>query len=440
VTATATAPAAPTVAGEDWLVWSSRGGNWTTRWVGGDAAKVVAERPALVVGEGARMWRVERHNEVLEVLGCDCALEEEAKCTDRTPGKSLGLRVVELGGGATTDLIKADTGPLYGFNVDAEQIIEVVGGTGSKLLVLASDEAYSCNETDVDRGVLAFDLAQGREIEGYRAGLLKQLPAPVLRDAAAQIKKELIDCEEERRLDEDPELIELEVKLVSGAPKLRWTLGVTASHACDTRHLALGRASSGLIPGAASLGLDAVPAGVAQALQAIGDADAVGWSRIEFTGAAREEALARFTAVEASVWPIERTARVRRGSDPGAGAGAGAEPSKLDEGRKHAREKNYAAAIAAFDAALAADKTLAAAYSGRGHARLLSGELDAAKADFEAALTHNDKPAFQASVYFNLGQLAEKQRDVPAARSAYTRSVALRPNRTVSAALAKLGP
>lgn len=45
-----------------------------------------------------------------------------------------------------------------------------------------------------------------------------------------------------------------------------------------------------------------------------------------------------------------------------------------------------------------------------------------------------------AMTHFNLGQVAEKQRDIPAARSAYTRSLELRPNKIVTAALARLAP
>lgn len=425
----AVAAAPMNAAAEDWLVWSSRGGNWTTRWIRSDATQVVAERPALVVGDGARMWRVERHNGVVEVLDCACAGMDigGSKCGPPTRVTSLGLRSVELGTDATTELIKPLTGTEYAANPEARQDLEVVGGAGSKVLVLVSEESYTCNEVDIDRGVLAFDIATGLKLEDYRDGLMRQLPPALVRDASLQIKKELIECEDEGRLGEEPSVEELGVLLVAGAPKLRWTLGVIASHTCT--HVARGQVSSGLIPAAASLGLDAVPAGVAQALAALGDAEAVGWSRIEFAGPAREEALARFTAVEASVWPIERSVRV--GGEP-------TEESRLDAGRRLTREKNYAAAIAAFDAALVADETLATAYSGRGHARQLAGDLDAAKLDFQAALTHDSKPAFQASVYFNLGQVAEKQGDVAAARSAYTRSIELRPNETVSAALAKL--
>ncbi|MCA9519296.1 MAG: tetratricopeptide repeat protein, partial [Myxococcales bacterium] len=110
-------------------------------------------------------------------------------------------------------------------------------------------------------------------------------------------------------------------------------------------------------------------------------------------------------------------ARSARASDAAGPAPASpgarkAAEAKVGEGRKATKAKRWAEAIAAFDAALAADGSYAPALSGRGYARLLraeGGDLDAARLDFEAALAAEPKDGkFRAAVMFNLGVLAEK--------------------------------
>jgi len=87
---------------------------------------------------------------------------------------------------------------------------------------------------------------------------------------------------------------------------------------------------------------------------------------------------------------------------------------KIDAGRKATAAKKYDEAVAAFDAALAISPFAAKAFSGRGYARLMrasAGDLDAAKKDFQRALEEetNDMK-FRASVHFNLGLVAERQK------------------------------
>nr|AYM53090.1 tetratricopeptide TPR_2 repeat protein [Nannocystis exedens] len=145
----------------------------------------------------------------------------------------------------------------------------------------------------------------------------------------------------------------------------------------------------------------------------------------------RDAALARFSATPEGPWPAA-TATLVSTRTPA--------QERLEEGRRLTRAGDHAGAIAAFDAALELDGDLAAAFSGRGYARLLARDFAAARKDFEAALTMDAKPAFQAAVLFNLGQVAAKLADRTAARDAYTRSLELRPNKTVQAALTALGP
>lgn len=100
----------------------------------------------------------------------------------------------------------------------------------------------------------------------------------------------------------------------------------------------------------------------------------------------------------------------------------------IETGRKLSRDKDYAGAITAFDKAIAAEPKLARAWSGRGFAKLGQDELAGAKADFEQALTLEDAPKFQAAVFFNLGQIAEKQNDPTAALSHYEKANTLSPS------------
>jgi hypothetical protein len=55
----------------------------------------------------------------------------------------------------------------------------------------------------------------------------------------------------------------------------------------------------------------------------------------------------------------------------------------VSQGRRLTGDKDYAAAIERFGAAIEVDGAYAPAYSGRGYARLLADQLEAARADFE---------------------------------------------------------
>ncbi len=434
------APATPAAAGEgegDWLVWFVKDGVPTTRWleVAGGAAKVLAERRALLVGEGAKIWRIERADASVERMSCECAeTEDEAACKKRRKVTTLGLRAAQLGGG-TTALIEAATGTDYGSF--SEQELAVAGGVGSKLLVRRVDDVFACGvHPDYDHGVEVFDLAAGKEIEDAFAWATA-LPAPLRRKAAEEIHKIMTECEEiEGAQKTDPVealasrgmfVNELTVALVEGAPELRWTFGEFVVYACSSDYTAASTVKSGLLPEAAPIGLVPLPPALSQALASIGSADAVGWSHLEL-GAEKEAALAQVKASPEPAWPSGRVSDAAEGRDDPVQA-------KVAEGRDRTRAKDYTAAIAAFDAALKLDGGLASAYSGRGYARLLAGQLEAAQADFEAALARSDAANFKAAVEFNLGQVAERRGDVAGARAAYTRSLGLREVKAVRAAL-----
>lgn len=437
----AAAPATPTerpaepvlAAGDDWLLWFARDGSWTTRWVrvDGEATQTITERKALLVGAGATIWRVERRDAELEVLGCDCAeLDDPAACKARAKLKTLGLQATELGGGAVTTIRAPQSGTSYGESF-AEQGVAIVGGADGRLLVEWSDDAFTCGaHPNYERAVEVFDLAAGKASEEAFKDWPARLPEPVRAPAEKQIKEHIAGCDPEFDTFSPPALIEVGVALRGGAPEVHWTFGSEVTYACDSRYMAAGETRSPLVPEAAPIGLAPLPAGVAKALAEIGDAEAVGWSKLAVAPADRMATIARFSVAPEGPWP-PATSSLEVTRTPA--------QEQLDAARALTKAGKYKEAIAAFDAALAIDGEVATAYSGRGYARLLAGELAEARKDFDAALAKDKKPAFQAAVQFNLGQVAERLGDRAAARAAYERSLELRPNKTVQAALTALG-
>jgi tetratricopeptide (TPR) repeat protein len=105
--------------------------------------------------------------------------------------------------------------------------------------------------------------------------------------------------------------------------------------------------------------------------------------------------------------------------------------AEVQRGRKLTAAKNYKAARMAFEAAIAVDAKHARAWSGLGYAALLDGSPEAVSAAFEQALTLDADPKFQAAVWFNLGLLAEQQKDLSAARTAFSKSMELHPSEAV---------
>jgi tetratricopeptide (TPR) repeat protein len=77
----------------------------------------------------------------------------------------------------------------------------------------------------------------------------------------------------------------------------------------------------------------------------------------------------------------------------------------------------------------------ARAWSGRGYAKLLAGKLDNAARDFNFALTLDTTDAYRAAIWFNFGQVAEKQKKLKQARRAYRTANQLRPSKAAKKAL-----
>ncbi|HEY4175177.1 MAG TPA: hypothetical protein VGM90_00025 [Kofleriaceae bacterium] len=140
---------------------------------------------------------------------------------------------------------------------------------------------------------------------------------------------------------------------------------------------------------------------------------------------------------------------VKAGSGAGSGkAGSGSNApvdpkaqtayrAAMKKGREATAKKQWADAIAGFDAALKAKPGDSRATGERGFARLLEGtDLAAAEKDFDRAASSTKDQKILASIWFNRGLLEEKQGQADNALAAFATSNVLRPT---PAAAKKLG-
>ena len=432
---------------DEWLVWFVREGRFTTRWV--DAARsegsLVAERHALVVSDGRELWEVKRHDATVDVMGCPCMDDERAPGCNHPTGTltNVGLQANALVGGGTFDIHPPDTELLYGGDIDVGMSIQ--GGVGSKLFYRWSNNGYFCGAHGLyESGDVVYDLAKKDQVDAWEP-VNKGLPAATREAAAKELRKVLVECDGpedasslQEVLDSVMDLAGLHVGLVDGKPKIAWDFEAEVYYACSADYAASAQQSTGLHEGAAPLGLGTpMPAGLGKVLAGLGSATTVGWSKMEVTGEAREAALAAFAKASEDAWPPS----VMKEEEPkGATAEATAQAKvRLNAGRKLTRAKDFAAAIAEYDAALALDPKLAQAWSERGYAKLLAGDLDAAKDDLEHALPFDEGNNYRASVHYNLGLVAEKKGDLATAKAEFSESIDMRPNATVSKALERVG-
>jgi hypothetical protein len=108
----------------------------------------------------------------------------------------------------------------------------------------------------------------------------------------------------------------------------------------------------------------------------------------------------------------------------------------IRDGRKATAKNQFSAAIAAYDAALAAIADHPRALSGRGYAKLLSGDLDGATTDLERALSLSPPPEIQGAAHFNLGLVAEKRGELTEAKRQFQLSNTIRPSKAAAKKLA----
>lgn len=431
------------VAGQNWLVWFEGDAGWTTRWIVASSPepKLGGERLALVTSDGVRLWRIERHDADVAVHACEC-MDDDGELRDGCAAESRlatpGLRAIALADGSSTTLVEPDRSRTFGEGVTTS--LDIHGGAGSKLFVEWSMAGYLCGAHEIEEGAFqVLDVATGKEIGTSLADIGAGLPKRIRREAKESARGDIEQCHgddpESLRdtLAEPPILSRVTVQMRERVPTILWQYEVGLPYMCASDYAAHGDVESDLIPQARALGLTPpLPPAILAAIADLPDSTTVGWARLELSGTAAHEALVQFRSVPAAPWP-SADAETRE-----AEVVADSPQAKLDEARRLTRAKEYAAAIARFDEVLALDATMAAARSGRGYAAMLSGDYERARADFDAALELDDDPRFQAAVHFNRGLLAERQGDATAAATAYGKSLALRPNKQVRAALERI--
>jgi len=109
--------------------------------------------------------------------------------------------------------------------------------------------------------------------------------------------------------------------------------------------------------------------------------------------------------------------------------------AQVGAGRVATASKNYSAAIAAFDRALAALPDDARAYSERGYAQLLAKDYGLAREDFDRAAERTTDPKLLAQIWFNYGLTAEQEGRPKDAQSAFARSNQYNPTAEAGAKL-----
>jgi tetratricopeptide (TPR) repeat protein len=111
----------------------------------------------------------------------------------------------------------------------------------------------------------------------------------------------------------------------------------------------------------------------------------------------------------------------------------------LAEGRRLHRAREYAAAVKAFEGALAAAPDDARAQSELGWAAFFAGDLGRAEQATRRALAGTDDAELRGSALYNLGRILEARGAADEAIDAYARSMEARPNAIVAERRTKLG-
>ncbi|MCB9727202.1 MAG: tetratricopeptide repeat protein [Deltaproteobacteria bacterium] len=429
-------PAAVEDPGEDWLIWARTDDGWATRWVRvrDGAFETVARRGAVILSDGARLFRVERDDRTVDVKTCECVLdgEKSPECKDAGRFTVPGLRAFDLAGGAPIPVKPASEETMYGGDFSAG--LTLVGGVGARLFFESSGSGYSCGAHGYTEAVTGIhDLAGGEVDRGLFKTTGDALPAQLRAQAAAELFPGLKECEgDEATLAGATEAMTLQGVRVTvgegGAPEVTWQFAADVAYACSADYAVHGDARSGLIAEGGALGLSGpLPPGVLKAMADLPAGSVVGWSKLDLDAEARAAALASFQAAPEPSWdeapPTEAATEVA---------------ALIAEGRTLSVNKDWSAAIAKFSEAVGLDPGSAQALAGRGYAWLRTGTLDSAETDLTKAIALGGDAVFMAQVWYNLGQVAERQNDKAAARSAYQTSLSLRPHPTVEEALKRV--
>jgi hypothetical protein len=296
---------ASTVAGENWLVWSIRDGEPSTRWIVATSKtpRIAGERADIVVAEGDRMWRIEHARTEVPVYPCDCY---DIDTNRRRPGCAAServdrpsLRAIDLATQSATPIIDASGDPIVGNDVTFD--LEIAGGVGAVLFVGTYDGGFFCGAHPIEESAFTvFDVAAAAPKPDALEQTLAALPEGVRRDGRAGTRTEIEDCfHDEASLGEalaDPMFLAgVHVRLDAGQPTVTWEFQRRLPHVCAIDGAAHGPVDTGLLSEGAALGLSGpLPPAVSAALRDLGDADEIGWSRLDFEDTAARDALARF--------------------------------------------------------------------------------------------------------------------------------------------------
>ncbi|MFO0745147.1 MAG: hypothetical protein U1F43_05630 [Myxococcota bacterium] len=406
-------------------MWTTTDSDRESVWLHGE--EVVATRPEAVTVVDGKLWALGEDWRVIKAYPCggeDNMEGDHTKPPTSTAAPTLVAK--QLGADAVVKIVDgfpdADTeldGEVWGASAD------LIGSVGAKVFAAQGDGLYGCGAAHgvSEASARVFDLA-------------KQEAAPIEADdalkgkAAAALKAEgkKNDCLGDGEDEIEPVAPDaLSLGFAEGRVRASWLVLREAdaewNHVCDlTAELDA--------PFDATLGFGAVDERVAKVVATKKGQGSLGFATVP--AGARDALLEVFRKAAPSFQPKPVVAEA-----PAAAAGDSA-GALVTQGRKLTRAKDLAGAIAAFDQAIAKDATLAAAWSGRGYAKQLAKDAGA-KADFEKALTLETKDqAFQAAVWFNLGQLAEASKDLAAAKEAYAKADALKPSEAAKKALARV--
>jgi Tetratricopeptide repeat len=110
----------------------------------------------------------------------------------------------------------------------------------------------------------------------------------------------------------------------------------------------------------------------------------------------------------------------------------------VSKGRAAVGKKDFPAAIAAFDEAVKLSPRDAQPIGERGYVKFLSGDVNGAETDLEAARDLGSTPKVMASIWFNLGLVRERRADAEGARSAFATSQEISPTKAAAAKLVGL--
>jgi tetratricopeptide (TPR) repeat protein len=406
-----------------YLVWWQTDRGDVTSWVvaDGEGVRIEASRPQVMVFADETLFGLEMRYIGFTETNCE---DFENNRKTRSGKKWLPYLVARGLAGREVDQVRELTPRKSGYSADepaVDGVFELVGEhwgrshkwAGSwKDLVLVNDceGAYGCGAHG-DMGCTARAIKLGPDAPQIELEKVAQHLAPLTKELLATWTTEDGEI--------SPELDHFFIKSKKGAVEIEYVYVASIFYAgTDGTWSSYSQTRRYTGAPVESLSLGELPAVVKKALEKAGVDGPFGWSIVKQD----QVDAARRAFDDPSTIPGPAPA------DEPAPASGETTASLVETGRKLTRERDFANAITAFDKVIENEPKHARAWSGRGFAKLGQDDLDGARADFEKALTLEDDAKFQAAVYFNLGQIAEKQKDTATAISHYEKAIGLSPS------------